>query len=38
MEAELRDMAILATIILLWLLTLQVMRLTSRQRPTERRR
>ena len=38
MEAELRDMAILAAIILLWILTLQVMRLTSPQRSTERRR
>ncbi len=38
MEAELRDMAILAAIILLWILTLQLMRLTSRQRSPERRR
>ena len=38
MEAQLRDMAILATIVLLFVLTLQVLWLTGRRRPTTGRR
>jgi hypothetical protein len=37
-EAQLRDMAIFATIVLLFVLTLQVMWLTGGRRPTTGRR
>ena len=37
-EAQLRDLAVLAAIVLLFVLTLQVLWLTGSQRPTGRRR